>query len=157
MDPDDAPRAATLYEQSLALRRELGDKEGIAASLSNLGLVARQRGDPHRALALIKGGLELYWDLGNKLGVAACLERLAGVAGVLGQPEQAARLWGAAASLRRSLGAPFPAPPADLTPYRRDVAAVGEALGADRLRGAWTAGEVLALDRAIDDALHIEG
>ena len=41
----DLARATTLAEESLALRRELGDKQGIAFALHNLGIVAHQQGD----------------------------------------------------------------------------------------------------------------
>jgi LmbE family N-acetylglucosaminyl deacetylase len=38
-------RAAALYEESLAIMRELGDLRGVALSLGNLGAVACDRGE----------------------------------------------------------------------------------------------------------------
>ena len=40
------------YGQSLEIRRELGDRSGIAYSLNNLGIVAREQGDYVAARAL---------------------------------------------------------------------------------------------------------
>ena len=48
----DHDRAAELCQESLTLARELGDKKSIAAALTNLGDVARDRGDSARAAGL---------------------------------------------------------------------------------------------------------
>ena len=37
--------ARSHYEESGAIRREIGDKRGVAVSLSNLGLAARCQGE----------------------------------------------------------------------------------------------------------------
>jgi non-specific serine/threonine protein kinase len=50
-------RAVALYEESLALRRELGDRRGIAEALEGLALVAADRAEPERA-ALLLGAAE---------------------------------------------------------------------------------------------------
>lgn len=42
----------TMLEESLALRRELEDKRGIAWSLNDMGRVASDQGDYRRAAAL---------------------------------------------------------------------------------------------------------
>jgi hypothetical protein len=43
-----------LHEESLEIRRELGDRPGIAASLGNLGNVAHNQGDRPAARALFE-------------------------------------------------------------------------------------------------------
>src|SRR5207253_1498363 len=53
----DYTRAAVQLEESLALKRELGDTQGIARSLSNLGMVAYLQGDLTRAVALYEESL----------------------------------------------------------------------------------------------------
>ena len=45
------------YEESLAIRRKLGDRRGIAASLGNLGIVSLEQGALAAARTLIRGEL----------------------------------------------------------------------------------------------------
>src|SRR5207237_4588528 len=59
----------SLHEEGLAIRRELGDKQGIAASLSNLGNVAAERGDYATAHSLHEEGLAIRRELGDKRGI----------------------------------------------------------------------------------------
>lgn len=72
--------AGSLYEESLALYRELGDKQGIAYSLSNWGIALLDNGEYKRAAAALGEGLELLRELGDKWGVANSLNVLADVA-----------------------------------------------------------------------------
>ena len=48
----DYPAAAACFEESLAIERQLGDRQRIATSLGNLGLVAYDQGDLASARAL---------------------------------------------------------------------------------------------------------
>src|SRR5262249_49795434 len=50
----DYAAAARWYTEALALSRELGDKQGIARCLNNLGLLANYRDDYKRATDLLK-------------------------------------------------------------------------------------------------------
>jgi predicted ATPase/transcriptional regulator with XRE-family HTH domain len=50
------------YQRALTLRRELGDSDGIAGALNNLGIVATWLGDYDGALALHKESLDLRQD-----------------------------------------------------------------------------------------------
>jgi len=80
----DRAAAQALYEESLALRRELGDKVGIASSLNNLGNVAHNRGDNAAARTLYEESLALSQELGHKQGIAISLNNLGNVALNLG-------------------------------------------------------------------------
>ncbi|HMA36816.1 MAG TPA: tetratricopeptide repeat protein, partial [Chloroflexia bacterium] len=81
----EAARASTLFAQSLALRRRLGDTQGIAASVNNLGMVAEQLGDYARAEACYAESVELERTLGNTSGVATSLANRGGPAYFQGQ------------------------------------------------------------------------
>ncbi len=76
----DHPGARSFYEQSLALRRELGDKRGEAESLRSLGILASHEGDYSTARSLYEESLALMKELGDKRGVAESLNSLGGVA-----------------------------------------------------------------------------
>ncbi|HKC75859.1 MAG TPA: tetratricopeptide repeat protein, partial [Chloroflexota bacterium] len=58
--------AVALFEQRLALHRELEDKWGVAETLDNLADWARHRGDYGRAAALLEESLMLFRELGDK-------------------------------------------------------------------------------------------
>ena len=104
----DYPAAQALHEESLAIRRELGDPRGIGVSLSNLGIVAYEQGDYSAARALQEESLAIFRELGDRRGIAASLNGLANVAFALAEPHRAARCWGAAERLREEIGAPLP-------------------------------------------------
>jgi predicted ATPase len=147
----DYGRAQALSSEGLALTRQLGDRWGSAYALLSLGMLTRERGDYERATSLYAESLMLFQTLGEKGGLIGCLEGVAGVLGLQGQPARAARLLGAAAALRRALGAPLP--PADRASHDRTVAAVRRALGEDAWATAWAAGQACTLEQAIATAL----
>ncbi len=85
-------RAGRLYEESLALFRNLGATGDIARSLHNLGYVAHAQGDDDRAAAQFAESLSLFDERGNRRGIAECLLGLAAVTITRGQhPVDAAR------------------------------------------------------------------
>ncbi len=55
--------ARQLYEQSLALRREIGDRNGIASALNNLGMLATAHGNLDQARELLEASLALRREL----------------------------------------------------------------------------------------------
>jgi tetratricopeptide (TPR) repeat protein len=79
----DYERAATLYEEALALSRELGDKRGIAQALQAIAYVAYQRTDYTRAIELCQEALALHRELRDKRGIANTLRDLGWCARVL--------------------------------------------------------------------------
>ncbi|MFN3652753.1 MAG: tetratricopeptide repeat protein [Armatimonadota bacterium] len=72
----DSEVALALHQRSLALRREIGDRRGIAGSLNNLGLVSRERGDPTAARAYLQESLGLWRELGEQRPAATALSNL---------------------------------------------------------------------------------
>jgi predicted ATPase/DNA-binding SARP family transcriptional activator/DNA-binding CsgD family transcriptional regulator len=69
-------RAAKLYEECLALYRELGDKKGIANTLNSFGALAYAVGDLERALALTRESLALKRQLGDEKGLMSSRNNL---------------------------------------------------------------------------------
>ena len=78
----DYPGASALFEESLLLRRELGDRPGIAVSLNLLGMVVFEQGDSAAATSLFEESLLLRRELGDKIGSAAALASLGNAASV---------------------------------------------------------------------------
>lgn len=72
----DYPAARALYEESLAIQEEVGNKHGVAICLNNLGLMACEQGDYATARPLLEQSLALDREVGNQAGAAAVLENL---------------------------------------------------------------------------------
>src|SRR5262249_32256146 len=147
----DYPAARALLEESLALRRDAGNRRALPDSLRCLAEVAYEQGDAVAAGALYREALAILRDLGDRTELAAVLEGVAALAAGAARLARAVRLAGAAAALRAALGArPSPTRQAEvarwLAPARRELSAAGYA-------AAWTAGQAMTLEQAVADAL----
>ena len=165
-------QATALLEHSLALFRELGDKSGIAAAMRSLGFVVLGQGDDRQSRALLRESLTLAWEIGDKGAIVKALEGLAYAIGVHCQgddsgaarpPEEvsvpdseetvegcalkAARLGGAAAALRHTMGAPLA--PAERLFYEPRIAAVRARVKETAFLAAWAEGQAMPLEQAI--------
>ena len=93
-----------LHEESLAIRRELGDRQGVAASLNNMGNVAFGQGDYETARALFEESLNIDRERGSKEGLPAPLNNLGLVAYYQGDYAAAYTLFEEALTITRELG-----------------------------------------------------
>ncbi len=145
-------RATQLVEESLELRRQLGNKWGIGVSLGILGWVAMREEKWDRATARLGESLEVRREIGDQSGCAWCLERLAAVAMAQGQTEKAARLFGAGAALRASIRSVID--PADQPAYDSKISSLRRGLGKERFTAVWEEGGALTLEDAVAYALE---
>ena len=143
-----------LFEQTVALFREVGDDRSLANSLANLGHTALALCDAARASDYFRQALELRQALGNMLGIAECLEGFAAAANAMGRPRRAARLHGAAEALREITGAPLPT--ADRAEYERLVDQIRRRLGGQTFSAEWAAGRATNPDEAARFALRTD-
>lgn len=111
----------------LKWNRRLGGDAGVALILAELGFIAEQRGDVSGARSLHREGLTAAESTGDPRAVALALEGLAGALSLGGENVDAARLLGAAAHTRESVGAPLPLAEGD--DLRRAEARASAALG----------------------------
>jgi predicted ATPase/DNA-binding SARP family transcriptional activator len=149
----DQEAARSLYEESLAIAQASGNRVSIAVALNNLGKIARDQGDTGAARAMHRKSLTIRLELGDRGGYPWSLEAFARLAAPV-DPERAARLWGAAESLRESLGLPLP--PNEHPEYDRALAAVREALGEGTFARVWAAGRAMPVEEAITCALETD-
>jgi tetratricopeptide (TPR) repeat protein len=103
-DQGDYETARRSYEQSLAIRRELDDRNGIAQSLNSLGSLARVQGEYTRAVALHEESLALFRQLEDKAGIASAQNSLGIVARYQGNYERAVALHEESLAILRELG-----------------------------------------------------
>jgi len=101
---DDFPAAHSLLDRSLALFRELGDKEGIAFALNSLAIVARSEGDLSGGMKLQEDSLALMREIGNKWGIALVLMNMGVGQRAQGDHAKAAKLHEQSLQLFRELG-----------------------------------------------------
>ncbi len=69
-----------MYEESLAIKRRIGDKPGMGSVLHLLGLIAHERGDYNSALPFYVEGLAVVRETGNKSHESTLLNSLGGIA-----------------------------------------------------------------------------
>ena len=100
----DYAAAHAFFEESLAIRREFGDKGSIAAALNDLGWVAWHRNDYTVARVLSEESLAIWRELGDKEGIATSLHNLGQVADDQGNYAAAHTLYQESLDLRRALG-----------------------------------------------------
>jgi len=100
----DQGSAWVLHEESLAIRRKLGDRPGIAGSLGGLGLIAAQRDDYASARAFYEECLEIRLETGDRTGIAWSLTSLGEIAAGQGDYASAQALFQQALEIHRELG-----------------------------------------------------
>jgi len=106
MEQIDRPQTEAHLAESLALRRMLGDKSGIAETLSAQGRLAALYGDYPSAHALMTEALHIQQGLGVQLGIAVALFYLGWLTFHQGKYAEAARISSERLSLEQAMGNP---------------------------------------------------
>jgi predicted ATPase/transcriptional regulator with XRE-family HTH domain len=145
-------RAAALYEESLQAARSLPNHLIAARSLTNLAVIALESGRPERAAALHRAALQAYLVVGDRRGIASSLEGLAATAATK-RAVVAARIYGAAAALRRAIGSSVPAIEREC--HERGIAQARARLGEAAFHRAWSEGYASDLDDMVAEALEL--
>ena len=100
----DAAAARTRFEESLRLRRDLGDRGGVAAALHGLGNLSALQGEADAARSSFEECLAIGRELGEESIIAASLANLGWVAQNQGDLSTARALDEESLALRRKLG-----------------------------------------------------
>jgi predicted ATPase/class 3 adenylate cyclase/DNA-binding CsgD family transcriptional regulator len=132
------------------------ENEPMTAQVDHhLGRLARRQAQITDAEHLHHRALVLFHR--NRLvpGIAESLEALAGIAADQESPTEAARLFGAAAAIRSSIG--LARWPTDQSGYEEDLAHARQQLDADSFATAWTDGDSLDIDDVIAYASRARG
>ncbi|HEV8119356.1 MAG TPA: hypothetical protein VGQ32_12565, partial [Thermoanaerobaculia bacterium] len=127
--------------ESLSMFREAGDRWGIAGSLADLGLLAREQGDLDLADRLYAESLAAFQDLDYKRGIAKTLDAFAGSTALRSQPQRA---------LRHALGAVLLPP--EQARLEKDLEPARAALDNAEGSAAWMEGWGMPLEEAIREA-----
>jgi predicted ATPase len=147
----DLHRAQELLAEGLRLTRGLGSVPGWEGTiLYNLGLVAEDQDDLPRARALYSQSVPLLREAGYRWHLPYVLEGFATLAARQAQAELALVLAGAASVARDVMGAPIP--PIMKPRLDQVIARARQDLG-EAAAGAWSRGQAMTLEQAIDYAL----
>jgi tetratricopeptide (TPR) repeat protein len=140
-------QAQSLYQESLALYRELGDPQLIVVALRSLGRSRQDQADYAGALAAFKESLLMASRSGLVDTVAVSLAALGGVAMAQGHPGRATRLFGSAAALREASHGLIG--PIDQLNYQQNLAAAQRQLDQAAFARAWEQGSGMSLEQAV--------
>jgi predicted ATPase len=100
----DFASADALAGESLAIARQLCDKQGVAVSLNALAVLAQDRGDVAGAHSLFEESLTVWRELGDLKAVARSLSNLANVVKMQGDYDRARSLYAECFSIFQGLG-----------------------------------------------------
>jgi predicted ATPase len=150
----DYARAGRLYDECLALSREMGDRQREAMILGNLSYVAYHQGDFNRAIEYCKKGVVSINLLQIEYANALALAIIAGPIGAKGESERAARLLAASEIQLEAMGAS--AQPADKFEVDQFKDAVREQLGETEFNKAWVDGRAMTMEQALAEAVGEE-
>jgi ATP/maltotriose-dependent transcriptional regulator MalT len=101
----DVDLAEDFFEETLAIRQELGHQRGISVALHNLGEVALHRGDVKRASTLLEDSMCLAREQQDAQGIAPSLLLLGEIARLEGDLPRAGVLLRDSLTLSISIGA----------------------------------------------------
>ena len=93
-----------MQEQHLAIAREIGDRNGEADSLGNLGAAYLSLGQYQRAIELHEQSLAIKREIGDRKGEANSLGNLGIAYKSLGQYPQAIELYEQSLAIKREIG-----------------------------------------------------
>jgi serine/threonine protein kinase/tetratricopeptide (TPR) repeat protein len=92
------------YQESLDIKRRIGDKRGMAVSLNNIAELQELSGNSGEALKSYQEALKLRREIGDKKGVGDTLIDLGGFYGDRGEHDRALKLDKEALLIERELG-----------------------------------------------------
>jgi tetratricopeptide (TPR) repeat protein len=147
----DLASARSFCERSLAAFRQMRDDWGIASVLSDLASLTYDQGDNDAAHRLYGESLKTFVDLGHRRGIARVLECVAAIAAAQSNAEQSLHLAGAAAALRRRVGAPLTA--SEQAKLEKALEFARRTLGNPAGLAAWMEGWAMPVEQAVQEAL----
>jgi tetratricopeptide (TPR) repeat protein len=144
-------QAQGFFEEALELQRQLENKIAIAGALLNLGCVTLYQHEYKHGITSLRESILHFQELGDTVSIVQALEGLAGIWGMQSESIRAAQLFGAAESLRESIGAPLS--PSDQVFYKPILEMTRTLLNSTSFEEAWSKGRHLKLEQAIDLAM----
>jgi hypothetical protein len=139
-----------LWIESLAIRRRLADRQGIATGLFNLSAVSFEKGEVDNSAKLLLEAITYYYELHEEAHLAGALLYLSRTAVAKEQYRRAAVLIGSAVSQKEiSLG---PWSPQEAAIHTHLVSVLEDKLGKENFSAAVIAGHSMTTEQALNHA-----
>ena len=151
----DEATAEQRFGESLAIRRDIGDRRGVSVVLEDLARMSCRRGELDAARAHAAESLGIHLEIGQNTAIPDMLETAAAVLAATGAPALAAQLFGSAEALRELIHVPMT--PDRTADYAAAVASLAAALGEQSLDSSWRAGRALTWEAAAREAASALG
>ena len=100
----DLEQALAAYSESLKIRRDIGDKRGIADSLNNIAVIHYSRGDVDKSLATFTEVVSIRREIADMFGFGIVVDNIAEIHYNRGDVDKALTMHGEALTIRRSIG-----------------------------------------------------
>jgi class 3 adenylate cyclase/tetratricopeptide (TPR) repeat protein len=139
----DYERARKLCEDSLAIRREIGNEKGVAQDLNEIAIILRNQGDAEGAKKMLEEALQIYRKIDDKFSAGVALGNIGNVLRDQGDLAGANRKYEETLLLFRATGNKG-AQAISIANIANDLAQQGDLAGALRKFD-----EALEIDRAI--------
>lgn len=146
-------RAASIYEEELALTESRGEILWRSMTMSDYGSALWRHGNHARGIELLEDSLRLLRGLGNQFGCAWCLEEIAWTL-VDRDAKLAATLMGAADTLFTATGSPMDTFRSMVPYHENSVTEARNRIGDRVFQTAFDHGRALTLDDAAARALR---
>ena len=96
--------AVKMYQESLKIKEEQGNKSGIALTGWGLGMIYAERGKYDKAIENYEKSLEIFEDLDEKKNIAGILHQLGVIHHTQGRYEEAEKLYQESLKIKEELG-----------------------------------------------------
>ena len=147
-------KAKELFSEVVQRARSQRDQRNLSRGLNNLGSLLVHSGDVALGANMLKESLVIRQELEDVEGMTYGLSGLAEAAIASGNLRLGAILHSAQDRLRRDIG--LVVPTTQRPQYEARLAGLREALGAGEFAAAWSEGQDLTNDEAVEKALSLE-
>jgi tetratricopeptide (TPR) repeat protein len=146
---EDYIAAMHFLEESLSISKALNIGWTLGFVYEIMGLLQRRKGGNKHALGFFQESLRLSIEQENQQGIANCLGALAGLAVKEDQARRGARLFAAAASLRRKMGAKMSS--SDRIEYENYLSMAQERLEQAVFEAEWSEGFSMTTEQIVKE------
>jgi non-specific serine/threonine protein kinase len=146
-------KARALYEESLAIHREMGGKSGTGLVLYYLALLNFEEKSYTQASSLLRESLRFYYEVRAVRYLSTLIQALVKSVAQEGDPQRAACLQGIYEKMRETVGATRPAESHSENEHNEYVEALRLSLSPERFEQFLDRGRAMTLEEAIAFAL----
>jgi tetratricopeptide (TPR) repeat protein len=143
----DYERARAIYRENLDLLSKLKVKRNVPSTLHNMAYLMLHQGEVQQAKGNFFEALDIFRQEEDRKGIAECLAGLACVLARDGDVHHSARMFGAVAAARESMGVKLWL--ANRLDHDRYLAEARTQLGEAGFQVEWEAGRALTLEQAL--------